>query len=402
MTIAKTDARKQYAGDDVTTAFAFPFRFFADSDLQVFLLVNATGVETLQTLTTHYSVSNNGDETGGTVTMVTEPATGETLTILRGIPQTQGTDYAANDPFPAKTHEDALDRLTLLVQQLQEELGRSLIAPASDSASVELPLARASSFLAFDASKNPIAAAGTTGTSDIIVSTFMETVLDDTSATEASQTLDLEKGVDVQAWDAQLDTVAGGSAANATAVTNLTGVNSGDVAGLELIETKVLSGASEADFTGFDSSLYGSYEVRLGNVKPATDGADLLLRTSSDGGSSYDSTINDYEYGVGLVSSAGTPSNDGSSSGSSIKLADNVGGAGADNGVNCTIDINNPDLAVITQLHGNGQYEDAGGIGYSFYFGAERTLAEDVDALRILFSSGNLASGTISFYGLRK
>lgn len=188
MTIAKTDARKQYAGDDVTTAFSFPYRFFADSDLQVYLLVDATGVETLQTLTTHYAVVNNGDETGGTVTMATEPAAGETLTILRAIPQTQGTDYAANDPFPAETHEAALDRVTLLTQQLQEEIGRALIAPASDSASVELPIDRASSFLAFDASKNPIASAG--GVSDVVVSTFMATVLDDTTAAEARATLE--------------------------------------------------------------------------------------------------------------------------------------------------------------------------------------------------------------------
>lgn len=141
MTIAKTDARKQYAGNDSTVAFSFPYRFFADGDLQVYLLVDATGIETLQTLTTHYSVSNAGDETGGTVTMVTAPATGETLTILRSIPQTQGTDYEDNDAFPAETHEAALDKLTLLLQQANELFDRTLTAPASDSSNLELPLA---------------------------------------------------------------------------------------------------------------------------------------------------------------------------------------------------------------------------------------------------------------------
>ena len=32
----------------------------------------------------------------------------------------------ANDPFPAETHEDALDKLNMQTQELQEELDRSL------------------------------------------------------------------------------------------------------------------------------------------------------------------------------------------------------------------------------------------------------------------------------------
>lgn len=189
MTIAKTIARAQYAGNGSTTPFSFPYRFFADVDLQVYLQVDATGIETLQTLTTHYTVSNNGDETGGTVTMVTAPANGETLTILRAIAQTQSTDYAANDAFPAETHEVALDRLTLLVQQLQEKVDRALVAQASDTASLVLPsdLERASKYLAFDASSVPIAATAPEGGN--VVSAFMATMLDDPDASTARATI---------------------------------------------------------------------------------------------------------------------------------------------------------------------------------------------------------------------
>jgi len=130
MTIAKTDARKQYSGDGIVTGFSFPYRFFDDADLDVYIL-DANDVETLQALTTHYTVSNNGDETGGTVTMVAAPASGETLTILRSIAQTQGTDYAANDAFPAETHEAALDRLTLLMHEQTEIIDRSVRVAAS-------------------------------------------------------------------------------------------------------------------------------------------------------------------------------------------------------------------------------------------------------------------------------
>lgn len=188
MTIAKTSRRIQYAGNGSVQAFSFPYRFFADSDLDVFITTNATGVQVQKTLTTDYTVSNNGDETGGTVTMVTAPASGETLTILGDIPLTQGTDYTDNDPFPATAHEAALDRLTLQVQELEEKLSRAIKVQESDDIST-LPSAvdRASKFAAYDASGNPIAASATPPTAS--VSTFMETLLDDTTADAGRKTL---------------------------------------------------------------------------------------------------------------------------------------------------------------------------------------------------------------------
>lgn len=190
MTIAKTTSRAQYTGDGSTVAFSFPYRFFADTDLEVYLTVS--GVETLQTLTTHYTVSNAGDETGGTVTFLTAPASGATVTILRVLPLTQSVDYQANDPFPPETHEQALDRLTLQGQQLSERQGRALIAPASDTASLELPLDRASKFLYFDASKNPVAAAGV---SDVAVSAFMATPVAATGAEDFQQKVGIDDGI---------------------------------------------------------------------------------------------------------------------------------------------------------------------------------------------------------------
>ena len=190
MTIAKTTSRAQYSGNGSTAAFSFPYRFFADADLDVYVLVESSGVETLQVLTTHYTVSNNGDETGGTVTMITPPASGEVLTIVRSTAQTQSTDYQSNDAFPAETHEAALDRLTLLVQQLQEAVDRSITLPISDAgADTELPYNRADKFLAFDASKNLVAVS--TVASEVTVSPYMETLLDDTTAVAGRDTLEI-------------------------------------------------------------------------------------------------------------------------------------------------------------------------------------------------------------------
>lgn len=139
MTITSTVNRISHAGDGVTTTpFSFPYLFFADGDLTVILRVDATGVETTQVLTTDYTVTGAGTTTGF-ISMTTAPAVGETLVILREVAATQGTDYRAGDPFPAETHEQALDRLTMLVQQLLETDDRAITLPKSSSLTPTMP-----------------------------------------------------------------------------------------------------------------------------------------------------------------------------------------------------------------------------------------------------------------------
>lgn len=117
MTVSSSVAYKAYSGNGVTTAFSTTFQFFDNTDLSVVLVDDATMVETTQTLTTHYTVSGGSGSTG-TVTMLTAPASGKTLVLRRVIPYTQATDYISNDAFPADAHELALDKLTMLVQQV--------------------------------------------------------------------------------------------------------------------------------------------------------------------------------------------------------------------------------------------------------------------------------------------
>ena len=127
MTVSTTTNRASYSGNGSTTAFAYGFKIFADADLTVIIRAS-TGAETTKTLSTHYNVSGAGNASGGNVTFTSGnvPASGETVVILRELTLTQGTDYVANDPFPAESHEDALDRLTMITQQLNESVGRSL------------------------------------------------------------------------------------------------------------------------------------------------------------------------------------------------------------------------------------------------------------------------------------
>jgi hypothetical protein len=157
MTISSTTVKNSYSGNGSTTAFAYTFKIFANTDLQV-IIRSSTGTETVKTLTTHYTVSGVGDASGGNVTFTSGniPASGETVVIRRAVPQTQAIDYIANDPFPAESHEEGLDRATMTTQQVQEELDRSLkLSRTNTMTSTEFTVGatdRANKVLSFDSS----------------------------------------------------------------------------------------------------------------------------------------------------------------------------------------------------------------------------------------------------------
>lgn len=196
MTVSATARRAgPYACDGVDTSFDFAFKVFADADIRVVLATSA-GAESDLTLTTHYTVSRNADQEnnpGGSITTVgaSSPyAAGNTITIVGNIAYTQTADITNAGGFFPEVVENALDRVTILAQQLKELFARVISFPASDSGpSGELVSAanRASKWLAFDASGNPIASTTTPASS--VVSAYMGTVLDDTTAAAARATL---------------------------------------------------------------------------------------------------------------------------------------------------------------------------------------------------------------------
>lgn len=145
MTVSSQTNRISYTGNGTTTAFAFPYEFDAGSDLKVYK------AGTLQTITTHYTVSG-GSGSSGTVTFVTAPANADSIVIYDDPPATQLLDYIANDPFPAETHEGGLDKLTRLVRRLKDLVNRSFRLPDSyaGSASTELPTPEADKFLTWN------------------------------------------------------------------------------------------------------------------------------------------------------------------------------------------------------------------------------------------------------------
>jgi hypothetical protein len=157
MSVSSTTTKVSYSGDGSTTVFAYTFKVFADADLRVIERAS-NGTETVKTLTTHYTVSGAGTDSGGNVTFTTAPASGVTVIIKRNLGLTQGTDYIENDPFPAESHEDALDRLTFIAQNIQEQVDRCIKASETNTLSgAEFTIGatdRANKIFAFDSSGN--------------------------------------------------------------------------------------------------------------------------------------------------------------------------------------------------------------------------------------------------------
>jgi hypothetical protein len=163
MTISSTTRTAgPFIGNGSTATFPFAFKVFAATDLEVVTIDEASGALITLALTTDYTAALNADQDsspGGSITLTAgNLATGLTLTITTDIPELQGLDLTNGGAFYPDVINAALDRLTILVQQLAVQLSRTLQVPFGDTATnLTLPgaAARAGMLLMFDAAGNP-------------------------------------------------------------------------------------------------------------------------------------------------------------------------------------------------------------------------------------------------------
>lgn len=138
MSISITTRRVDYTGNGSNSVYAYSFKVFAQGDLLVKVKNSTTAVVTTLTLTTDYTVSGVGSTAGGNVTLVNASqawltagklSTGYTLTIRRVVSLIQNTDIRNQGSFFPETHEDAFDYITMICQQHQDDLDRSVKLP---------------------------------------------------------------------------------------------------------------------------------------------------------------------------------------------------------------------------------------------------------------------------------
>jgi len=284
MTVSSATNRVSFSGNASTTVFAYNFKIFASSDLTVILRA-ATGSETTQTLTTHYSVSGVGVASGGNVTFGSAPASGVTVVILREQPLTQGLDLVANDPFPSASVEDSLDKLTFMVQQHDEELGRVIKASKTNTISgAEFTVSaanRASKVFAFDSSGNLAvtqelgeftgnwAASTVYALRDIIKDTNNNNIYICITAHTSSGAVPISSNTDAAKWGLLVNAAAATTSATAAATSATASASSATAAA-----SSATAGASSA--TAAASSATAAASSATAGASSATSAASSL------------------------------------------------------------------------------------------------------------------------------
>ena len=218
--------RVVYTGSAGTGPYAFTFEILAQTDIDVY--VDAT----LKTLTTDYTVTINSNGTGA-VNFVTAPGSTKRITIVGARDITRASDYVTGGDFTAASLNVELDQQTIFNQQNAEALGRAILAPVTDPASINMVLpvqtSRAGKILAFDSTGNPTVgeeignwrgnwAAGQAYTvRDLVKDSSNANVYRANTAHTSSGTTPISSNADSAKWDLVVDAASAASSAAAAA-----------------------------------------------------------------------------------------------------------------------------------------------------------------------------------------
>ena len=320
MTVSTTIIKNSHNGNGSTTNFAYQFKILQDSDLTV-IIRSSTGTETVKSLSTHYTVAGAGDASGGSITFTSgnTPASGETVVIRRNVPQTQAIDYIANDPFPAETHEEGLDRTTMIAQQVSEEADRSIkLSRTNTMTSTEFTVGatdRANKILAFDSS-GELAVTQELGTfkgnwgastayqvRDIVKDTSNNNIYICLTAHTSSGSQPISSNTDVAKWSLLVDaasatTSASAAATSATAAATSATASATSATASANSATAAASSASTASTKASEASTsataaaasYDSFDDRYLGAKSSAPSTDNDGNALIDGALYWNST----------------------------------------------------------------------------------------------------------------
>lgn len=130
MTVSTVVDHNDYTGNGVTTSFPYTFRIFKKTDLTVSVIDLSENISTL-VLDTDYTVTNAGGYNGGNVVLTSPLASGWKISLARELEATQETDLRNQGKFFAEVHEDAFDKLTMLIQQVGTMFSLALRKPST-------------------------------------------------------------------------------------------------------------------------------------------------------------------------------------------------------------------------------------------------------------------------------
>lgn len=309
MTVQSQTSRADYTGNGSTTAFTVPFYFLDNSHVQVIRTIIATGVATTLVEGTDYTLTGAGVSSGGTVTATVAPTSAQKLSVLRNAPLTQLIHYVPNDPFPAASHEQALDQLTMEVQQVNETLARSIkLSSTNTMSSTEFTVTaanRANKVLGFD-STGELSVTQELGTwqgnwaastvykqRDIVKDSSNSNVYICLTGHTSSGTTPISTNTDSAKWGLVVDAAAAGSSATAAAASASAASSSASAASTSASAASTSAGNASSSASAASSSATNAATSASSASTSATNAASSATSSAS----SYTTFRNGY-YGA--------------------------------------------------------------------------------------------------------
>lgn len=173
---------------------------------------------------------------------------------------------------------------------------------------------------------------------------------------------------------------------------------------LILLATATASASASIDFVSSIDSTYDIYEVHIISAIPATDNTEMILRSSSDGGSTFDSGASAYTTHIIAGTNGQAVQNSGGDTNSILltNSGQNVGNAAGES-INGIIRLYAPsNTALFTQFGINMNWLTADTDSGVTIGSGSREEAAIVNGLQLKMLVGDIISGEFKLYGVKK
>jgi len=190
-----------------------------------------------------------------------------------------------------------------------------------------------------------------------------------------------------------------------SAVTSFANASAGT---LILLSTQTASNSANISFTTGLDSTYDMYEFKFINIQPSTNDATFQFNGSTDSGSNYNvtktttffhayhdeadtTTALNYDTSSDLAQSTGYQT-----------IHQGVGNTGSKNSGGSMSLFNPSSTTYVKHFILNTNRQSSGGYSVNSYVAGYFNTISAVNAINFKFDSGNIASGTIKLYGVKK
>lgn len=181
-------------GGEVNLDYDFPI--FAKTDLRI--IRTRAGTDTTLVLDTDYTIANSelSDETGGTAVLTVAATAGDVYTLLLYPSESRVTDFTEAGDFLADSLNLELDKIVQMIQSHRRDINKAARLPDSSTLTSLTFTPDALKLLRWNAAATAIENVAAADVDLTLVSSYIQTLLDDADAATARATL----GVDLSLY----------------------------------------------------------------------------------------------------------------------------------------------------------------------------------------------------------